>query len=1188
MNNLSLSRMTQRALLGLVLALGFTGGLRAQVSVDSVLATNLLEPVGVAATSDGALYVSDGANYRVVRFSPASAEFRVLAGLTGVEGSSEGANTRARFKQLEGIVLDPVRGGLVVADSGNQLIRFVSFDGVVTNLAGRVGQPGAEDGPKGVARLRYPLGLAADTNGNIFIADSKNNAIRKLDRDGVLSTLSTNFFEPAAVTVGANGELWVADTRNHAIKRLAPDGTVTLVAGSGAGAMGYVDALLAPDALFNSPRGLLWLGATTGLLISDGGNNVIRRLFLNPELGEYSVETFAGVAGPGGFLNGPVKTALFSAPVALCSDLVNGGVLVADRANRQIRRISTGPTQPPVEAPKIGWVQLVKDAFGAYVTTLVEVENSIFNNAVVIAILAEAGTQTYFTYGASPVGFDDSIPSPGPLVGLSPPFYQNGRPASEMPSSILEPQPDMTIKAIGTQDGRRSSPVVQARFQFKVGNPSILGDNAAMFTLENVTQGAEMWYTLDGSDPTNNPAANPASQGPVFDAQVLSLVVKESNVVFKACGYKPFFKPSDIVSKVFTPSNFVANAISFGFEAGEASSDYVGSAGQRFYAPVTLNVLSGVKLYSLQFNVTVNGAGVDGSKVDFQSMLYKPVNQNLYMRIPPAMATNVYVNHTLNTNWSWDQKQDLLFRDTNYNLLGVGWLERYTYTNLYNTLAQDLITYSMAHDTLFESGNGKVILGGYSFVIPTNPVGNFQIEIARPSGTADGVSREIFIDTPTNDALKSLSVRRTVRVGEKRYLVGDVTPFRWFNAGDFGNSNLLNNDVLQTFQSAVYEINMPPEGSDFFDAMDSCCGGESSSLASDALFDGNDTSINSIVHGDGDLNVADVFVTFRRSLDPSLTWVARYWSGGQRRYAFVNNQTTGPGGVPLGSSSLHSPKSAPLSAVRPWAVFHADDIVAGASRTVSVPVRVRIAGDYPLRVLLLNLTVQPLDGSPALTQPVSFSPASALGAPTVSSSRSAGNFAAAWLDNTVPGLSGAGLVGMLTVTLPEGTTPAAAYRVHFDRVSGSPNGLAVFPSQTLDGLITLSDRSVSSWNDGIPDSWRLRHFGSTALALSAAELDPDLDGISNREEFRAGTNPMDRASRLRLLSSAWRANNQAGVLLQWPTGLNRRYVIESSSAFGAGAWQPIATNILGSGAMGEFVDPSPSAGARFYRVRVVE
>jgi hypothetical protein len=146
----------------------------------------------------------------------------------------------------------------------------------------------------------------------------------------------------------------------------------------------------------------------------------------------------------------------------------------------------------------------------------------------------------------------------------------------------------------------------------------------------------------------------------------------------------------------------------------------------------------------------------------------------------------------------------LLFTNSNAgNLLGVGWLERFGEDNLYPTLRQDLVTYSKPHDNLFLSPFGKVVLGAYSFVIPPNATTDsvYQIQLERPSATSDGVSSDAFIESPLDGSLTNGPINsvKTVRLQSRRYVVGDVAPFRWFNAGDFGDTNLLNNDVLQVF-----------------------------------------------------------------------------------------------------------------------------------------------------------------------------------------------------------------------------------------------------------------------------------------------------------------------------------------------------------------------------------------------------
>ena len=130
-----------------------------------------------------------------------------------------------------------------------------------------------------------------------------------------------------------------------------------------------------------------------------------------------------------------------------------------------------------------------------------------------------------------------------------------------------------------------------------------------------------------------------------------------------------------------------------------------------------------------------------------------------------------------------------------------------------------------------------------------------------------------------------------------------------------------------------------------------------------------------------------------------------------------------------------------------------------------------------------------------------------------------------------------------------------------------------------DGLITVGDRSGSSWHDGIPDSWRLLCFGSVSNALSAANADPDGDGASNWEEYVAGTNPLDATSVFQLLPGG-------SSTLQWPSVVNKSYTIQSSSSLSPGNWTTRAGNILGSGQTMQWIDTNATGQALFYRALV--
>ncbi len=596
------------------------------------------------------------------------------------------------------------------------------------------------------------------------------------------------------------------------------------------------------------------------------------------------------------------------------------------------------------------------------------------------------------------------------------------------------------------------------------------------------------------------------------------------------------------------------NSINFGFANGEASSDFIGAAGQSFYAPVTLSLVPAQKIYAFQFNVTVTNLGpVNITDLPaFFSMLQKPSTDT---NLPPGYFDAI--EPSILTSFP--------------RLMTVGWFERYSGTNLYNTLAQDLVTYSQAHNFQYNSVNGKVFLGAYRFTIPSTaqPTDIYQIELGRPSGTQDGVQ------TPVN--IRPVNALKQVSIANRRYIVGDTIPFRWFNAGDFGDGFIVNTDLIQVFQSCgefkPIRINTPPSDSDFFDAMDSSDGTVSTSLL---LAD--DSSIDTITQGDGSLNVDDLYVSYRRSLDPTLKWFARYWTNGFRAAEEVPNV------FPQSFTETAAPKYVQdvNSGAAPFVTFVAPDVIAGTNRTIVVPIRAEIKGTLPIRITMLNFSIKPLDGSPAVASIQFTSP---LGQPAFADSQGVGSYGAAWLNRGAAGLYGTNNIGTLTINLPVGTPNNAAYSIQFNHASASPNGLGVFPQKTCNGLLTVTDRSASSQNDGIPDSWRLKYFGTiSSNLLSLASSDADGDGVSNFNEYKAGTDPNNITSFLRLLD----AKKQAGLTVRWPSVSGKTYVVESSPALLGTPWSVISTNITGTGDNLEYTDSSANPDTRFYRVRVLE
>lgn len=1380
--------MSKKALLAWLTVFALPGTGLAQ-TVDTLISTGLREPHSVVVDTNNFFYITDSGNNRIVRFAPDSGVLTSIAGAAGAaEGLVDGVGPLARFFSPRGIVI--ARGGLVVADYGNHVIRWVGFSGQSRTLAGIGGVQGKIDGPMATATFNYPIGLATDLEGNIYVADSKNNAIRKIGTNDVVTTLiGSGLYEPAAVTIGDRGDVWVADTRNHTIRGYRSDGTLYPDRTIGSGSRfisGALDALDGRDSLLNNPRGLYWLGsARGGLLVSDSGNHTLRQVIFDPELNYYSVTTFSGVAGQSGLRDAEIRSATFNSPITIAKETLGNTLVVVDSANNAIRRIQISPPQPPVSDPQIGYVTFIVDRIsGELVSKLVPVTQITFNNEAILAILSEDGTSTYYTFGETPPNvLDDTVPSPNRFVGLTPKFpYRDGLSPSQIrqEDSLINPVlPDLTIKAIGTAEGRKPSKVSQSRFIFRTGTPVVLGNNAASFTLTNQTVGADMWYTVDGSDPTNDVSANPASIR--YDGRILTYLLEETNLVLKLRAFKEGFYPSAVVTNIFSPTNFVANTISFGFEDGEASSDFVGSPGQKFYAPVTLSLLDKQKMYTLQFNLSATTNNPSSPPIDvrpdrrtlaFFSALKKPIPATtMFTTIPPAFYLsstlitvtnrilvsdadgNQFFTNDVSTNVT-TAFTNLMSTNTSLPLLAVGYMERrgvsgagignLFYEPLYDSSQQDLITYSSAKDTIFNSANRKVVVGTFAFDVPgaAVPGDTYRIEIGRPSGTSDGIgapNSSVYIDAPRKGSLGAgrLNATKVVAVGQRRYVVGDAAPFRWLNAGDFGDTNLLSDDLVQVFESAVYRLNTPPRLSDLFDSMDASNGRATSFtntlvvtnistnltastvltnitlttvqtfrltnsfltnitvdlptateptfrvVLTNLLFvtnvvaansapreappvfqlitninkiellttndfrtdstlilpgttkitfpaaiqivttnsvlltqnlltnvtvvltniestvvsntvvspylssDGNDRLIDTVQFGDGQLNVDDIFVTFRRSLDPSLKWYARFWSNGVRQAVEVPNTFRGKPSTPVRRVALAT--VAPANVEPSTVVFRGEEMMAKAGAEVEVPLWAEVEGGMAARVVMINVNVVPLDASPTLVQQGRFEPAIGLGSPTLNVSRGLGNFAVAWLDGAAQGIQGRALLGKIKFVVPESASDQAAYKIEFEHASASPSGLGLMPQRVLDGMVTLKDRSMSSLNDGIPDNWRLKHFGTLRNLLIQARADADGDGMMNVEEFQAGTNPVDPDSRLSIVSFNARKDSALGdgIVLSWPSVVGQKYVVESAPYLSGVAWTLVATGIPGNGEEVQFADKRGLPGAQFYRVRIL-
>jgi sugar lactone lactonase YvrE len=246
-------------------------------------------PQGIAADGAGQLYLADTANgtIRVVSLTGATSTF---AGAPGNFNSFDGTGANAQFYHPEGVVLD-AGGNLYVADTWNHAIRKITPAGVVSTLAGLADNFGSVDGTNSKARFYRPAGIAVDGGTNLFVADMFNHTLRKITPAGTVTTIAglsgvwgsadgTNsaarFYLPQGISVAANGDLLVADSGNQTLRRVSPDGTnwvVSTVAGL-AGLAGSTNGT-GDNARFYFPAGIA-LDSEGYLCVADAANNLVR------------------------------------------------------------------------------------------------------------------------------------------------------------------------------------------------------------------------------------------------------------------------------------------------------------------------------------------------------------------------------------------------------------------------------------------------------------------------------------------------------------------------------------------------------------------------------------------------------------------------------------------------------------------------------------------------------------------------------------------------------------------------------------------------------------------------------------------------------------------------------------------------------------------------------------------------
>ncbi|HEY1718922.1 MAG TPA: hypothetical protein VGH42_11615 [Verrucomicrobiae bacterium] len=388
---------------------------------DGKTATTLnVNAFNVALDANGILFIADSSNTRV-RKVDANGIMTVVAGKSFTQnyGGDGGQATNASINYPYGVAFDAI-GSMFIADNGNNRIRKVDTNGIITTVAGIGAGNGAQNisgdgGSATNAVVSWPWDVTADAQGNYYIADYGNRLIRKVDTNGIITTVAGNgtygysgdggaatnatMTSPHRILVDATGNLFISDYSNNRIRKVDTNGIITTVAGNGtAGYSG--DGGAATNAALHWPYGVAE-DMAGNLFIADSQNNVIRKVDTNGIITTEVGTGTQGFSGDGGAPTNAMLNNVYGVAVSAA-----GNLFIADYGNARVRKVGriqiTAPTfsLTNVTTGYMGnYSVIVSNSFGSVTSSIASLSLQL---PPVVPVLAPTNGIINFTWSTIP------------------------------------------------------------------------------------------------------------------------------------------------------------------------------------------------------------------------------------------------------------------------------------------------------------------------------------------------------------------------------------------------------------------------------------------------------------------------------------------------------------------------------------------------------------------------------------------------------------------------------------------------------------------------------------------------------------------------------------------------------------------------------------------------------------------